>query len=66
MCYFYIFRDKPYLEKANSKKLKSSSLHVPEPSGSRYKSFIIIGCLVLIKIFKTFSLPFEKPGTAFE
>lgn len=68
MCYFYNFRDKPYLEKANS-KLKSSSLHVPVPSGSIYKSFIIIGCLVLDKIFKTFSLPFEhveKPGTAFE
>lgn len=64
MCYFYNFRDKPYLEKANSKKLKSSSLHVP--SGSRYKSFIIIGCLVLDKIFKTFSLTFEKPGAVFE
>lgn len=64
MCYFYNFRDKPYLEKANS-KLKSSSLHVPVPSGSIYKSFII-GCLVLDKIFKTFSLPFEKPGAAFE
>lgn len=36
MCYFYNFRDKPYLEKANSKKLKSSSLHVPVPSGSIY------------------------------
>lgn len=69
MCYFYNFRDKPYLEKANYKKIKSSSLHVPVPSGSIYKSFIIIGCLVLDKIFKTFSLPFEhveKPGTAFE
>lgn len=66
MCHFYYFRDKPYLEKANLKKIKSSSLHVPVPSGSIYKSFIIIGCLVLDKIFKTFSLPFEKPGAAFE
>lgn len=66
MCYFYNFRDKPYLKKQIKKNLKSSSLHVPVPSGSIYKSFIIIGCLVLDKIFKTFSLPFEKPGAAFE
>lgn len=67
MCHFYNFRDTPYLEKGNlKKKIISSSLHVPVPSGSIYKSFIIIGCLVLDKIFKTFSIPFEKPGAAFE